>query len=204
MVSSSFTKKEVDRTFARIEKKKRKHWASNIKTIYRLTKRLDDRIYINKYYPWCYKNYIPTLALQGWYNRSEAKKLYKLFYGPNALKHVRFIKGKKAIEKNFSIGKTVYIDGMWRQVKNKLFFSTDHLCYKGTRMKERIASDKLVVSTGAVGKKKREKIIVKQVEIKLLGNAQGGVIPTIGNKKKLGVSKVQKAFQKRKDYLYEE
>ena len=124
MVSGSVKKKEVDRTFERIEKKKKKKKPYNgiyFQIAHQLSKRLDDRIYLNKYYPWCYKNYIPTVALQGWYNRKEAKQIYKLFYGPTALKHIRFIKGRNAIAKNFSIGKTVYIDGMWRPVKNKEF-----------------------------------------------------------------------------------
>lgn len=77
MVSGSVKKKEVDRTFERIEKKKKKKKPYNgiyFQIAHQLSKRLDDRIYLNKYYPWCYKNYIPTVALQGWYNRKKLSK----------------------------------------------------------------------------------------------------------------------------------
>lgn len=211
MVPGSFKKKEVDRTFDRVvKKKKKKYRLANPKTkeglAHQLSKRLDDRIYLNKYYPWCYKNYIPTVALQGWYNRKEAKQIYKLFYGPTALKHIRFIKGRNAIAKNFSIGKTVYIDGMWRPVKNKEFCSSNLVkkSFERARIKEKKVTGETIMISGAVGKKRKEKILIQQVKGKLGDHGMSRIIPKVKYKKKLRVSKIQEIIQARKTSLYEE
>lgn len=210
MVPGSFKKKEVDRTFDRVavKKKKKKHSLADPTTkaglAHQLSKRLDDRIYLNKYYPWCYKNYIPTVALQGWYNRKEAKQIYKLFYGPTALKHIRFIKGRNAIAKNFSIGKTVYIDGMWRPVKNKEFCSSNVIPYQNERIKEKKVTGETIMMSGAVGKKRKEKVLIQQVKGKLGDHGISRIIPKVKHKKKLRVSKVQEIIQSRKTSLYEE
>lgn len=208
MVSGSVKKKEVDRTFERIEKKKKKkkpYFGIYFQLAHQLSKRLDDRIYLNKYYPWCYKNYIPTVALQGWYNRKEAKQIYKLFYGPTALKHIRFIKGRKAIAKNFSIGKTVYIDGMWRPVKNKEFtpFSMYFKHEYNKRVREKSITGRSIIASKAVGKKKKEKILIQEVKAKLGDRGTSRIIPKVKHKKKLRVSKVQETIQERKNSLYE-
>ena len=78
----------------------------------RVIGKLDKKVYLYKYYPWCYRDYKPTLVLQGWYSVKAAKEKYLQFYGPHALKYVKFIRGKDAVEKEFSIGKTLYINGM--------------------------------------------------------------------------------------------
>lgn len=208
MVSGSVKKKEVDRTFEKIEKKKKKKKLYNgiyFHIAHQLSKRLDDRIYLNKYYPWCYKNYIPTVALQGWYNRKEAKQIYKLFYGPTALKHIRFIKGRNAIAKNFSIGKTVYIDGRWRPVKNKEFTPVS-IIYKRDfikRKREKSITGRSIIESGAVGKKRKEKILIQEVKAKLGDYGISRIIPKVKHKKKLRVSKVQEIIQERKNSLYE-
>lgn len=207
MVSGSVKKKEVDRTFEKIEKKKKKKKSHDIyfQIAHQLSKRLDDRIYLNKYYPWCYKNYIPTVALQGWYNRKEAKQIYKLFYGPTALKHIRFIKGRNAIAKNFSMGKTVYIDGMWRPVKNKEFtpFSIYSKHGYSKRGGEKRITGRSIIASGAVGKKRKEKILIQEVKAKLGDHGISRIIPKVKHKKKLRVSKVQEIIQERKNSLYE-
>ena len=208
MVSGSVKKKEIDRTFEKIEKKKKKkkpYLGIYFQIAHQLSKRLDDRIYLNKYYPWCYKNYIPTVALQGWYNRKEAKQIYKLFYGPTALKHIRFIKGRNAIAKNFSIGKTVYIDGMWRPVKNKEFTPVSIKSKKGLskRIREKSITGKSIIASGAVGKKRKEKILIQEVKAKLGDHGISRIIPKVKHKKKLRVSKVQEIIQERKNSLYE-
>lgn len=208
MVSGSVKKKEVDRTFEKIEKKKKKkkpYTGIYFQIAHQLSKRLDDRIYLNKYYPWCYKNYIPTVALQGWYNRKEAKQIYKLFYGPTALKHIRFIKGRNAIAKNFSIGKTVYIDGRWRPVKNKEFTPVS-IFYKWgfiKRRREKSITGRSIIESGAVGKKRKEKILIQEVKAKLGHYGISRIVPKVKHKKKLRVSKVQEIIQERKNSLYE-
>lgn len=208
MVSGSVKKKEVDRTFEKIEKKKKKkkpYTGIYFQIAHQLSKRLDDRIYLNKYYPWCYKNYIPTVALQGWYNRKGAKQIYKLFYGPTALKHIRFIKGRNAIAKNFSIGKTVYIDGRWRPVKNKEFtpVSIIHKRELIKRKREKSITGRSIIESGAVGKKRKEKILIQEVKAKLGDYGISRIVPKVKHKKKLRVSKVQEIIQERKNSLYE-
>lgn len=207
MVSGSVKKKEVDRTFERIEKKKKKKKPYNgiyFQIAHQLSKRLDDRIYLNKYSHGVIK-YIPTVALQGWYNRKEAKQIYKLFYGPTALKHIRFIKGRNAIAKNFSIGKTVYIDGMWRPVKNKEFTPFSIYSKQGCnkRVREKSLTGKSIIASGAVGKKRKEKILIQEVKVKLGDHGISRIIPKVKHKKKLRVSKVQEIIQERKNSLYE-
>jgi len=81
--------------------------------------KLDKCIYIHKYYPWSYENYIPALVLQGWYDARVAKRAYLRIYGPNALKHVQFIQGKEAIEKGFKIVGHLYINYRWRPIPGK-------------------------------------------------------------------------------------
>lgn len=80
---------------------------------------LDKKVYIYKYYPWSYKEYIPTLVLQGWYDVNKAKKAYIKNFGPKALKHVRFILGREALEKGFSVGTSLYINNKWRPISGK-------------------------------------------------------------------------------------
>lgn len=80
---------------------------------------LDSKIWLHKYYPWCYNEYLPTLVLQGWYNEDKAKKAYLRIYGPEALKYVKFIKGKDAVEREFKIGHNLYINGRWRYIPGK-------------------------------------------------------------------------------------
>ena len=80
---------------------------------------LDTQIFIHKYYPWSYKDYIPTLILQGWYSEKKAKKVYKKIFGPHALDHIKFISGKRALERNFSVGISLYINNHWQYIPSK-------------------------------------------------------------------------------------
>lgn len=81
--------------------------------------RKDPRIYVHKYYPWSWKDYQKTLVLQGWYNVKKAKYTYLKRFGPDALKHVKFIKGIKAIKEGFQIGNTLFINNRWVKVGSK-------------------------------------------------------------------------------------
>lgn len=80
---------------------------------------LDTRIFIHKYYPWSYRDYIPTLILQGWYSKEKAKRVYRKIFGPHALDHVKFISGKGALERNFSVGISLYINNHWQYIPSK-------------------------------------------------------------------------------------
>ena len=75
--------------------------------------RYDKRLYYNKWYPWCYKGDIPTVYPQGFYELWYPKQKLLLTYGPNALEHIKWIKGIDAVEKDFAIGKSLFINGSW-------------------------------------------------------------------------------------------
>lgn len=104
-------KEDKSRKKSRATSKERKKNAEYFK--------LDRKIYIHKYYPWCYENYRPSLVLQGWYNVDRAKKSYLKTYGPKSLDYVKFIKGKEAVEKGFCITHHLYINGGWKHIQGK-------------------------------------------------------------------------------------
>ena len=79
----------------------------------------DTKIYIHKYYPWCWRDYKKTLVLQGWYNVKKAKAAYLKRFGPDALKYVKFIRGIRAIKEGFDIGNTLFINNRWTRVGSK-------------------------------------------------------------------------------------
>jgi len=83
---------------------------------------MDKRIFIHKWYPWSYWSYKPRLVLQGWYNLDLAKQKYIDTYGKENIRHVKWVKGKEAIERDFAIGKRLYIGGKWVSVRNKSYF----------------------------------------------------------------------------------
>lgn len=84
--------------------------------------RYDKRLYYNKWYPWCYKGEIPTVYPQGFYDLWYPKKKLLLTYGPNALEHIRWIKGIDAVEKDFAIGKSLFINGSWTTGISRIYY----------------------------------------------------------------------------------
>lgn len=102
---------------------------------------VDIKIYLHKWYPWSYKNYIPTLVLQGWYNLDRAKQFFLNKYGPEALQYVKFSKGKTILESgDFKVGKTLYINGMWRNVSSKTYRLSEgrNKAYSSLRFKQQL------------------------------------------------------------------
>ena len=79
----------------------------------------DTRIYLHKYYPWSWKDYQPTLVLQGWYNLKKAKLAYRKRFGQDVFQQVKFVKGRKAILEGFKIGRTLFINNRWITVGSK-------------------------------------------------------------------------------------
>lgn len=79
----------------------------------------DTRIYLHKYYPWSWKDYQPTLVLQGWYNLKKAKLAYRKRFGPDVFQQVKFVKGRKAILEGFKIGRTLFINNRWITIGSK-------------------------------------------------------------------------------------
>lgn len=80
---------------------------------------LDRQVFIHKYYPWSYQEYVPTLVPQGWYRLKQAKAVYRKVFGPHALDHVKFIKGKLALERDFKVGISLYINKHWQYIPSK-------------------------------------------------------------------------------------
>ena len=159
---------------------------------------LDDKVYIHKYYPWCYENYQPSLVLQGWYNESKAKKAYLRVYGPNSLKYVKFIKGKEALEQGFHITYHLYINGGWRPIYGK--HTMYHCSGEGLGL---YTKNKLVVSMpGATGHLKRKKL---EDEIQYFNNGTNGeTIFKDTSIKKVRLQATQAAKNRGKKDLYED
>ena len=159
---------------------------------------LDNKIYIHKYYPWCYENYKPSLVLQGWYDEAKAKKAYLRVYGPKSLKYVKFISGKDAIERGFHITYHLYINGGWRPIYGK------HTMYHCSGEGLNLPTKSMLVRSmpGATGHLKRKKL---EDEIQYFNNGTNGEIifkdTTI---KKVRLQATQAANNRGKKDLYEE
>lgn len=184
---------------AKAQANKRKYYRNHSKTF----KFLDARIYAHKYYPWCYKNDIPTLVLQGWYNPKVAEKKYLAFYGPKALHYIRFIKGSEALKLGFfEIGYNLYINKKWVTVKNPIFIPREaHVNFsrKGYKRKQLSVLKNYKYLTA----KQRSKKLSKQLEYAQYGRSISDISKP-SSEKRFKLSEIQKAeFQRQKD-LYEE
>lgn len=106
------------------EKTKRKY--RRLKRRFKQIAGVDIKIWLHKWYPWSYKNYVPTLVLQGWYDISKAKEYFIKKYGPNALKHIHFSKGKHILEAGgFQVGYSLYINGQYKVVNSKIYIPAE-------------------------------------------------------------------------------
>lgn len=186
---------EYLREFALELRKKRKEKCKSTKLV-----NLDSKIYLHKYYPWCYKNFIPTLVLQGWYNPQIARKKYLDNYGPDSLKYVKFIRGKEALEMDFSIGKTLYINGKWRSVKHKIFFPRE------VRVNHRRKSYKkkflMMINKKNLSSSKKDKKLIEELEYNQYGRKR--FVQDIKFNERSGVQEIQKINSRRKKNLYQE
>lgn len=167
----------------------------------------DKRIYVNKFYPYSYHNLEPVLVLTGWFSRKNAKLLYDTWYGKSWGETVKFVKGKKAIQLGFKIGRSLYINGKYRTPKSKLTVLKSYK-YNNNKKSYRwnIISD-LVESN--YSDKEKEDIIVKRVLDKYethqcdIPTKEIGFNPEITKDEKLKLPKIQKIKQIRKKDLYE-
>lgn len=159
---------------------------------------LDNKIYIHKYYPWCYENYRPSLVLQGWYDESKAKKAYLRVYGPKSLKYVKFIKGKDAVERGFHVTYHLYINGGWRPIYGK---HTMYHC-SGESLDDSTKGRLIRSMPGATGHLKRKKL---EDEIQYFNNGTDGELvfkdTTI---KKVRLQATQAVKNRGKKDLYED
>lgn len=172
------------------QKKSRKH--SRRRGL--LIRAYDPRVYLFKYYPWCYKSYIPTLVLQGWYSVEIARKAYKRVYGKNSLKYVRFIRGKEALERDFAIGKNLYINGNWVTALGKhTFYRTPYLSKSGY-------AHRLAVLTHTNNGRYSEYLRNKQMAY---DHYTRRFIPMVGTKESNRLSQIQEANKKISESLYE-
>lgn len=167
----------------------------------------DKRIYVNKFYPYSYHNLEPVLVLTGWFSRKNAKLLYDTWYGKSWRETVKFIKGKKAIQLGFKIGKSLYINGRYRKPKTKLSVLKSYK-YSNNKKSYRwnIISD---ICKENYSDKEKENIIVKRVLDKYethqcdIPTKEIRVNPKITKDEKLKLPKIQEIKQIRKKDLYE-
>ena len=177
---------------------KRRKYQAKIRQKYNPYFSLDTKIYIHKWYPWCYENYKPSLVLQGWYSEEKAKKAYLRVYGPKSLKYVKFIKGREALEKGFHITYHLYINGHWRPIYGK------HTMYHCSGEPLTPTTKKHLVNRmpGATGHLKRQKL---ETEIQYFNNGTNGeTILKDTSIKKVRLQATQAAFNRGKKSLYEE
>lgn len=158
----------------------------------------DPKIYLHKWYPWCYCNYEIRLIPQGWYNVKAAKKLYLKFYGKDALNHIKFIKGREALERGWELSdrhKRLYIGGRWLPVRAKVFRTSQ---YQVGRYRRKIKKQMDTKSNPD----SKEAMLIE--EVKYLNYGQKPTVSTDKPKKTSRVPNVQKIEQQKKKYLYEE
>ena len=158
--------------------------------------KLDRRIYIKKYYPWCYRNYMPTVVLQGWWSRKEARNYYRERFGPDAITNIRFMSGGNILARGFEIGCSLPINGRWIPIVNKIPYAT-------------AMEDKPLLIRGL--NKHSKRTTEKKVNIRLKyyqygRNASERMLhyKQTGKAAQARISKVQEAFERRKTSLYEE
>lgn len=160
-------------------------------------KNLDSKIYLHKFYPWCYREFRPTLVLQGFYSIKFAKKKYLFTYGEDALKYVKFVKGRAALERGFSIGDTLHINGKWIQPASKIIRNPELNALNQTR------SYRLKLVRGI--KKGSSGYEEKQLEERINRLTYGRKpMKRILNNERDKLQKIQETHGKRKKDLYEE
>lgn len=165
---------------------------------------VDIKIYLYKWYPWSYKNYIPTLVLQGWYDLNRAKRFFLNKYGSEALKYVKFSKGKAILESgDFKVGKTLYINGMWRMVTSKSYIPSE-IKYKAQghnwatlKFKQNLMKDLKKRTRGHNDRVNYDKDIIRYQH-------ERTPIRSITKKENTKLQKVQQVRQQRKKNLFEE
>lgn len=166
---------------------------------HRYFKSLDDRIYLHKWYPWCYKDYKPTLVLVGWYSIERAKDVMTRKFGKDALKEIKFVKGKDALERDFQVGASLYIGGKWVPFRLKMAFpksTTDTGVYR-----RRIIGGNGGVKMGT-NPLRKERLIHKNMHTYEYGNRD--IIPKVKPKKKLQLQKIRKINSQGKKDIYQE
>lgn len=161
------------------------------KAKYKHCKALDKRIFIHKWYPWSYWGYHPRVVPQGWYSLKLAKQKYIDLYGKENLRHVKWIKGKEALERDFKVGKRLFIGNRWVPIRIKTYFIPNI----GTILSQIVANE--------TRNDRIEEKVIKTT--KILSNDQKRVtISKNKSKKRLELPLLQKAKQQRAKDLYEE
>lgn len=165
---------------------------------------VDLKIYLYKWYPWSYKNYIPTLVLQGWYNLSSARKFYLKKYGPDSLKYIKFSKGKTILESgDFKVGKSLYINGKWIVVNSKRYTPEEdkqkvlHQGWKSFQFKQEMMKSLKKRTRGH-----NDRVYFDQDIIYF--QHERTTIPKNSKKENLKLQKVQETKSQRKKTLFEE
>lgn len=158
--------------------------------------KLDTKIFIKKYYPWCYRNYLPTLVLQGWWSRKSGRIYYRERFGPDAISQIRFIRGANAIARGFEIGCSLPINGRWLPIVNKIPYAT--------AMEDK---ELLIKGLNKHSKRTAERKVNQRLKYFSYGrNASQRMLhyKQVGKTAEDRISKVQQTFEKRKEMFYGE
>lgn len=159
----------------------------------------DEKIYVSKWYPYSYRDAVPMLVLQGFYSIKYARLKFQYVHGLGALKDIKFIKGKTAIERGFEINanKTLFINGKWRLVTAK-WVKPPEAQLTGKRSYRRIIKRAMVGKTA----QQQEKELMDIVKRLIYARQQSVKAPSYEAGPKL--QKIQEANRKRKEAFLEE
>lgn len=167
----------------------------------------DKKIYLHKYYPWCYKNYVPQVVLQGWYDVKIAKKKYKKVYGKDALKYIKFIKGKLALERDFKVGRCIYVNGKWVRPFSKIMIPRDvKYIGRSTTPKAKAAEQMLFgYKSSKTSSKFKERALLRWQFYEQYGyKYKEDDFQHLTKEEKIKLQEIQSIIRGRKNYLYEE
>lgn len=162
----------------------------------------DRKVYLHKWYPWSYnRDGEPSLVLQGYYSKKEGRRRYILYYGEEGCKHVHWIKGRSALEREFKVGKTLKIDGKYKRPISKILLTESY-------------RDQLQVAKDNIGrelfKKKftkaqqKEKYLLNLVDKFNYGTKEYRTVLKPKSEKQIRLSKTKETEAKRKKLIYEE
>lgn len=167
----------------------------------------DKKVFLHKYYPWCYKNYIPQVVLQGWYDVKIAKKKYKKIYGPDALRYIKFIKGRSALEKGFSVGKSIYVNGRWQRPFAKVMVSLDYKYMNRVKTAKAKSAWNMIFGykSSKTSSKFKERALFRWQFYEQYGyKYKEDAFLHLSEEEKLRVQKIQEDIQRAKDLFLEE
>lgn len=167
----------------------------------KVIREIDQKIYLHKWYPWSY-NYKgePALVLQGFYSLKAARKRFSVYYGRENLKQVHWIKGKSALERGFTVGKSLLIDGHRKKPISKVLLTE---AYRNSSGSAKRAIGKRIARKKGLGSQQKEKYFINLVDKFNYGAKEYRTLLKPVPEKLAKLSKAKETESKRKKDLYE-